>query len=386
MAATDSTLVYANSQFALDIFSQLIGGSPNDNIFLSPVSISIALAMTYLGARGNTATEMELVARFKGVENLQEKFAKLDSVLNAGEKNYTLNTGNQLFGRKGYKFLDEFLGAVLKHHKGELRQLDFAADAEGSRKIINDWVAEKTADKIKDLIPGGAINSLTALVLVNAIYFKGNWARKFEKEKTIKEQFFVAENDVRGVDMMNQKAKFPSGYDRDSGTQVLELPYINKELSMFIFLPQERNGLAKLQSILTLDFINKITSNMHEVETIVHLPRFKFEYKFNLHEILQAMGMKDLFSEGKADLSGMDGTNLLFISAAFHKAFIEVNEEGTEAAAATAMIAMMRCIPRINMFKVDHPFLFMIRENKTKSILFLGKMVDPGGDKWKDEL
>jgi serpin B len=367
--------VIGNNTFALDLYATL--KKKQGNLFLSPYSISSALAMTYGGARGDTAEEMARALHFSpGADGTHSAFSKLGGMFDNIQKKgqVELQIANSLWPRKGHRFLPEYL-ELIKHHYGEsIVPVDYVNATEEACKIINAWVEDKTEERIRNLIHPGALSPSTTLVLVNAIYFKGSWASRFDPERTADSEFTVSSDVKTHVPMMYQKGKF--GYGKINGAQFLELPYAGKALSMFIILPEEREGLSGIENQLTMKNLDSWLSRLSEQDIDVYLPKFKITWgTFKLNESLQALGMRKAFAG--ADFSGMDGTKNLSIDSVLHKAFIEVNEEGTEAAAATAVV-MRKSLPRINMFKADHPFLFLIRDNATKSILFLGRVLDPG--------
>ncbi|KAE8597735.1 hypothetical protein XENTR_v10016582 [Xenopus tropicalis] len=274
----------------------------------------------------------------------------------------------------------DFLSSVKKQYSADLGTVDFISAAEDARKEINTWVSEQTKGKIPEVLSAGAVNSFTKLVLVNAIYFKGDWAKKFKAEHTKDMPFQLNKKEQKTVKMMYQMEKLPFNYIPEINCRVLELPYVDYELSMVIVLPDNINddttGLQQLEKELSLEKINEWTENMMPIDVHVHLPKFKLEDSYKLKSQLAGMGMADLFEAGSADLSGMSGSNDLYLSEVIHKSFVEVNEEGTEAAAASAGIAMM-CLMREEEFNANHPFLFFIRHNATKSILFFGRYSSP---------
>ncbi|XP_078686710.1 leukocyte elastase inhibitor-like isoform X2 [Branchiostoma floridae x Branchiostoma belcheri] len=366
----------ANTEFALSLYRQLCGDS--GNVFFSPYSISVALAMTSLGARGSTEAAMKGTLCYKDMSNdvLHSTFSTLHQQLYASDK-YTLQTANRLYGEQTYSFLQDFLNATRKNYGAELASVDFKGAAEQVRGTINKWVEEQTKDKIKDLIPAGAVDAMTRLVLVNAIYFKGNWDKQFKAEMTQDMDFNINNNEKVKVPMMKMEEKFNYGEFQDQKFRVLELPYVEKELSMLIFLPDEVEGIRNLESALTATTLQTVSSQMYSTKVNLMLPRFKLEQDFSLGETLKKMGMGEAFSDG-ADFSGMSAAADLFISEVVHKAFVEVNEEGTEAAAATGVRMKMRMMPRPPVpFLVDHPFMFLIRDNRSNSVLFLGRMSKP---------
>lgn len=373
----------ANSLFALDLYRALSASSAEGNIFFSPLSISAALSMVYLGARGDTAGEMEKVLSFSSVSDVHSHFESLISSINSPSASYILRLANRLYGEKTFSFLPEYLSSSLNLYHADLQAVDFIGASEQSRQLINKWVEEQTENKIRDLLKPGMVTGMTRLALVNAIYFKGNWLQRFNAQDTKEMPFKINQKENRPVQMMYQKKKFPFNYIYDHRVQVLELPYVKEELSMLILLPEETQDgsdpLLKLESELTIDKLHEWTNrnNMDtQTDIIVHLPRFKLEIESSLVEVLMGMGMSSVFQEGKADLTGMTGHGGLFLSAVAHKAFVDVNEEGTEAAAATAAIVAF-CMLREEHFMADHPFLFYIRHNPTNSILFFGRFRGP---------
>ncbi|GCC38540.1 leukocyte elastase inhibitor-like isoform X2 [Chiloscyllium punctatum] len=372
----------SNVKFALDLFKQLDRNDKNGNIFVSPLSISAALAMVYLGAKRNTATQMAKVLGFDKVHDLHSEFQKLQAAINKPNENYVLKLANRLYGEKSYNFLSNFLASTLKYYEAELAAVDFAKAAEEVRQQINSWTETQTEGKIRNLLSEGTVDSLTKLVLVNAIYFKGNWERKFEENNTQEGQFRISQNETKPVQMMWQKAKFNMAYIQEFKIKILELPYVQNELSMIILLPDiddNFNELEKLQSQLTFDNLMDWTNpeKMSNMEVKVVLPKFKLEEQYDLKATLTEMGMLDAFSDSHANFSGMTEKNDLVLSKVVHKAFVEVNEEGTEAAAATAPVFLLRCAVITFEFVADHPFLFFIRHNKTRSILFFGRLSSP---------
>ncbi|KAK2884234.1 hypothetical protein Q8A67_017871 [Cirrhinus molitorella] len=374
----------ANGLFALDLYRALSESKAEKNMFFSPLSISAALSMIYLGARRDTSKEMAKVLSFSSASDVHSHFKTLTSTINSPSASYVLKLANRLYGEKTFSFLPDYLNSTLKLYKAELQTVDFIGASEKSRRIINKWVEEQTENKIKGLLKHGLVTDLTRLVLVSAIYFKGTWMHKFETRDTEEMSFKINQNERRPVQMMYQKEMFPFRSIPEYKVQVLEIPYKQDELSMLILLPNETQDgsdpLLKLESELTLDKLldwtkrDKMATSM---DISVHLPKFKLEVESSLSEKLQEMGMSSVFHETKADLTGMSSQRRLFISAVVHKAFIEVNEEGTEAAAATAAIVEVDSAIRCQRFIADHPFMFFIRHNTTNSILFLGRFRGP---------
>lgn len=368
----------ADNRFALDLYAKL--KDDDGNIFCSPYSISTALAMTWAGARGTTAEQMAKVLHFeRPAAEIHADFKRLiESQNEAGKKgNYELSVANALWGQKGYGFLKEYLELVENNYHAALREVDFDHAIEEARQTINQWVEDKTKEKIKDLLKPGTLQQGTTLILTNAIYFKGQWILQFKEEKTKDEPFTLLDGKQIDVPMMNQTDRF--GYAEDDNVQVLELPYTGDDLSMVIVLPRKTDGIGELDKMLTAEKLNGWLAKLPRQKVIVSIPKFKMTCEFSLAKILESMGMPDAFSRA-ADFSGMTGKQDLFISAVIHKAFVEVNEEGTEAAAATA-VTMMRATampPKPDpVFRADHPFIFMIRDMKTGAMLFLGRVMNP---------
>jgi serpin B len=371
--------VAGNTEFAFDLYGKLRNKTPKGNLFFSPYSLSTALSMTYAGARGDTEKQMATALRFTLPGNrLYPAFGALQKQLIQENKSrgYRLLLANALWLQKGEPFLKEFLDLTQYYYGAGLSQLDFVNETEQSREKINSWVEEKTQDKIKDLIPQDGVKPDTALVLTNAIYFKGEWKTKFRWWKTRRADFNVSEKDKVKVRMMHLKKNFK--YSEDEEMQVLELLYKGNEISMMVFLPRKTEGIKEIEETLTAESLNAILSKMRTREVDVYFPKFKIVWgTFALNKALIELGMPNAFDELKADFSGINGKGGLFISDVFHKAFIEVNEEGTEAAAATAVgiSAAIHFEPPI--FRADHPFIFIIKDNRSGSILFIGRVMNP---------
>jgi serpin B len=375
----DETIVQGNNQFALDLYARL--QERKGNLFFSPYSISSALAMTYAGAKGQTESQMAAVLHFPTRTGFHSAFGTIIKDLNTrGEKgHYELTVANALWGQKGFEFLKEFLELIKANYDGQLNEVDFVSATEAARKTINTWVEKKTKDKIKELIKPGVLDAMTRLVLTNAIYFKGNWASQFKEEQTRNAPFILLNGDKIEVPMMNQTGQFP--YTETKSFQALELPYVDNELSMIIFLPKEPDGLKEFEQELNADNVTQWLIKLHKREVIVFMPKLKMTSEFSLASVLQSMGMTDAFSSSAADFSGMTGKKDLCISAVIHKAYIDINEEGTEAAAATAVTMKLTSVgpSQTPVFRADHPFVFLIRDNQTGSILFIGRVMSPKG-------
>ncbi len=370
-------LVNGNTAFALDLYGHL--REARGNLFLSPYSISTALGMTYAGAKGGTGKQMSEVLHFAmEQEQLHSTFGHLEAQLNAvrDKSSIELNIANALWAEREYRFLERFLELVRGNYQAECRYADFKTASEAAREEINAWVEHQTNEKIKDLIQRGVLDSLTRLVLVNAIYFKGMWASQFEEGATKEAAFWVAPDAPVDVPMMSQEEEFK--YMENGDVRMLELPYVGDDLSMIILLPTKIDGLADLEVLLTMENLNAWLVRLQKRRLTVYLPRFRVTSQFSLKRTLASMGMADAFNPRVADFSGIDGTKNLSISAVVHKAFVDVNEEGTEAAGATGVVVGVTAIPAPPLvFRADHPFVFLIRDNGSGSILFLGRLADP---------
>ncbi|MFA5451221.1 MAG: serpin family protein [Dehalococcoidales bacterium] len=376
------TLVEGNSDFAYDLYHAL-RSIEDDNLFYSPHSISVALAMTYAGALGMTAEQIaETLHFYLSQDDLHPAFNQLDIELakrGEGAKGsdgdgFRLNVVNAIWGQENYYFMDDFLDVLAENYDAGLRILDFIEDTEESRKVINDWVSQQTEERIKDLVPAGAIDALTRLVLTNAIYFNAAWLYPFDEEVTTEELFFLLDGSRLSVSMMKQEQRF--NYTEGDYYQAIEIPYDGQELSMIILLPAE--GYFKtFEENINADVVFGITESLSSHQVILSMPKFKYESRFNLKDSLADMGMPIAFTEG-ADFSGMTGAQDLSIAEVVHKAFISVNEAGTEAAAATAVIMQTVSAPSQQVeFNMNRPFIYLIRDNITGANLFVGRVVNP---------
>ncbi|MBS7617293.1 serpin family protein [Candidatus Bathyarchaeota archaeon] len=369
-------VVNANNQFAFDLYSEL-SKTERGNIFFSPYSIFSAIAMTYEGARGQTADEIKSVFHFPEISILRSNFAAIYNSINRKTDAYELKTGNALWVQQDYPLLESYISIVEQYYGGKAVNLDFIKETEESRQTINSFIEEQTNGKIKDLIPPGYLDSMTRLILTNAIYFKGTWTWEFDKSETREEDFKITPTQVVKVPMMYMKPDEAVFNYADLGElQILELPYKGEEISMLILLPTE--NLDAIESSLTAEKLNEWRSKMQETKLDeIYLPKFKIDAKYFLKNALSAMGMPTIFSPGKADLSGMSGNRELFVGFVIHQAHIEVNEEGTEAAAATAVGVELTAITPRTVFRADHPFIFIVQQKNTGNILFLGRVVNP---------
>lgn len=377
----DAALVKGNGEFAFDLYARL--RARDGNVFFSSYSISNALAMTYAGARGPTATQMAAALRFPmDGDRLHRSFAKVNRDVNgAGSKGGAeLQVANALWTQMGLATQPAFQATVKNLYGAGLTPLDFKRTPEKARVTINAWVEQQTRDRIKDLIPEGVLNPDTRVVLTNAIYFKGKWKYAFPEAATRHDKFTLSTGKTIGdVPLMSQQGAFR--YLDGGSFQALELPYDANQQSMIVFLPKRADGLGELEKTLTAARVTDWLAGMSVEKVYVTLPRFKVTADFQLKEALSDLGMPLAFSPGKADFSGIATAEPLWLSAVIHKAYVDVNEKGTEAAAATGVMihTLSADGPRakIEVFRADHPFFFVIRDNGTGSLLFAGRLVNP---------
>lgn len=402
LAEADS-LIAGNTAFAFDLYNQL-SGSPG-NIFFSPFSISACLTMAYAGARNNTERQMGKVLRVSGDQSsVHKSFGRLHSQLNELEKDkvveirrgmtpypgqrseYTIKSGielsiaNALWAHAGHPFRPEFLKVAREEYQANVNQADFNTGPEAIIREINQWVAQKTKDKIRNIIGPGSVDALTRLILANAVYFKGGWATPFKTVDTSRQPFHLSSS--RQVDAWLMHHVDEVRYTENREFQAVELPYKGNELSMLILLPRQIDGCAQLERQLSPALLSRSLAQMERRSVEIFLPRFTLESSFNLNDTLARLGMSDAFGV-EADFSGIDGTRDLLISGLYHKAWAQVTEEGTEAAAATMLsialgLAHEKPPPPPPVFRADHPFLFVIRETRSGTLLFLGRLADPG--------
>lgn len=369
-------LVSGNNTFALELYKRL--STEKGNLFYSPYSISSALAMTYAGAKGETAKQMAKVLRFTlPQERLHNAFSGLSNLLQSNTKEYQLSIANALWGQKDYKFLKEFIELTNKYYEAGFKEVDYVDTKarEETRQMINKWVEDKTSGKIKDIIKPDDIDALTRLILTNAIYFKGKWELQFDPKNTKSMPFYASDSVKIDTPMMHQKARF--NYGEDEEVQVLEMPYAGRDLSMVVILPKSNISLSKIEKTLSTRKLKSWLSSLSEREVEVYIPKFKIEKRYILNEVLKKLGMVDAFDMMKADFSGMTPKPDLYITSVIHQSFVEVNEEGTEAAAATAVIMGTKAVIIPTVFKADRPFIFLIKDNRSGSILFIGRLAEP---------
>lgn len=372
------TMSAGTTAFALDLYGQL--AATKGNTFFSPFSVSAALAMTSVGAKGDTLAQMRQVLRLDDPSHAG--FADLLKQIRGepgAKRGFELSTANAIWAQTGYPWRDEFVATVREQYQAGLKETNFAADPEAARLAINAWVEEQTRERIKDLFVPGTIDAMTRMVLANAVYFKGTWRNQFDKQATRDAPFLLADGSKATVPLMYQSNRYALAEADDR--QTIELPYAGNDVSMVVILPRKPDGLAAIEQKLTPEQL-ALPAEARPTEVQVFLPRFKVETRYELNKTLQALGMTDAFNPQKADFTGMV-TQLperdLYISDVIHKAFVDVNEEGTEAAAATGIVIRVTSAapsePKV--FRADRPFLFVLRHVPTGTVLFLGRYEKP---------
>ncbi len=375
LTADEEAVVRGNNEFAFDLYRRL--ARKEGNLVFSPYSISTALAMTYAGARGETADEMAKVLHFTlGRERLHPAFGATAERLRGDGKPrpFLFLTANALWGQRGLGFRDEFLSLTRECYGAGLREVDFAGDAEGSRRSINRWVEEQTQKKILEILKPGDVGGSTRLVLTNALYLKATWEMPFDKKRTKEARFEVSPERHVAVPMMQAGMEI-FNYFEGAEFGLLELPYKGRQLSMIVLLPRKKWGLPGVEKSLTAAGLAEAISKLHPHAGDVALPRFLARSRLLLNEELKALGMPKAFGEG-ADFSGIAGGRGLRVGLVVHDTFTDVDEVGTEAASATAVGLPGLAVPTFS-FRADHPFLFLIRERPTGNIFFIGRVADP---------
>jgi len=380
---SQDNLSKANNAFTVDLYKKIRDANNGKNLFFSPISISIAFGMISLGAKGNTKDQMKAVLHLDKLSSditVGESYRQLLTTLSYTGSNYTLHMVNRLFGSKVFQFRKEFLQIMQNYFYASLESLDFIGEPDASRLHINQWVANKTNNKITDLLPSGTITSQTILVLANAIYLNALWVFPFDKTLTKPGPFRISNSKSIQTDMMHLNNNFLNYYDSSElSCEVLELPYKGDEASMFVFLPNTVDGLPDLENLLTADTIAGILPKLRNRNMNVQLPKFSIDQEISLKLFLQKLGMTDVFDSYKADLTGIvKGTHNLFVTDAIHKAIVNVSESGTEAAAATSIVVVGTSLqPPPIPFIVNRPVTFFILDKVTKTVLFAGRLVQP---------
>ncbi|MCK4504514.1 MAG: serpin family protein [Candidatus Aegiribacteria sp.] len=374
-------LVRGNNEFALDLYKEVCDTQESSNIFFSPYSISSALGMTYAGAGGQTADEMAEVLHFTiPVEAINRAFHSLTETLSSGElvraesgDPFTLSISNGLWVQDGFTLLDEYVAEVTRYYSAAVRNLDFINDPEPSRETINNWVAESTLDRIQNLIPSGVLKEDTRVVLTNAVYFKASWLKPFHERSTSDAPFFLADDSAIEVPVMNQTDYF--NYVFTEGCSAVELDYAAGNASMLILLPD--GDIEEFQRDFNADMLETIRGRLSSIRVSISMPKFEFSQSMQLSQMLRTLGMKSAF-KSSADFSGFTGSPDLFISEVLHKAFVKVDEAGTEAAAATAVVMGLTAIPEPPVeMNINRPFLFFILDRESGCIVFMGRVMDP---------
>ncbi len=376
---TQEQIVEGLNTFSFDLYHNLTAGTLK-NTFYSPLSISSALAMTYAGAKGETAQQMQSTLHYGPQVDLfhSQYGAMIDSLSSKKGQDFKTHIANAIWVQDQYKLKNFYIETVKKDYNSEIRSLDFVNRPEASRDTINYWVEKKTAGRIQDLIPAGVIDDMTRLILTNAVYFNAEWANKFNKELTNKDEFYCLDNTIIKTEMMYQRHHHPISQTEDY--TILEIPYKGYEYSMLIILPNEKAGLTSLSKTLSAKDIIAHDKSKKREDILVYFPKFKLETNYELNKSLSAMGMPLAFSSD-ADFSNMTGGKDLMISSVIHKAFIDVDEDKTEAAAATAITMKLTSMAPVQKapleFRADHPFMFIIRSKNDNAILFMGQLTNP---------
>uniref|UniRef100_L7LQN0 Putative tick salivary serpin n=1 Tax=Rhipicephalus pulchellus TaxID=72859 RepID=L7LQN0_RHIPC len=378
-AKATNPLGYSLLHFSVDLYKQLTRKSDHSsgNIFYSPFSISAALSMALAGARNTTAKQLADVLHVDS-EEVHKHFSDFISKLPGYAPDVKLHVANRMYSEKTFPVLDSYLSILRDCYGSTIESVDFRNNFENVRRQVNAWVEQATQSKIRDLIQPGSVDSLTTLILVNAIYFKGLWKSQFNKNHTRPSDFHLDSNSKTLVDMMYQKSDFGMAHNMALEATALEIPYRGGKTSMVVLLPDKIDGLSALEETLSAEKLTQVFMDLqHYTNVKLYLPRFKFEHMIYLKQTLAAMGIEELFSLASADLRGISADGNLFATEVVHKAFVEVNEEGTEAAAATAVVMGFGCsASRVieRKFIVDHPFMFLIRSRYPDVILFMGSV------------
>ena len=374
-------LIDGNTRFAFELYREL--ATDEGNLFFSPHSISVALAMVYAGARGNTRTEIAEALSFRlGEPALHEAFNALDLALaSRGEgasgrdgEPFRLRVVNAAWAQRGYPFLAPYLDTLARNYGAGLNLLDFVAEPEPSRQVINDWVAEQTEQRVPELLPSGSIGSLTRLVLTNAVYFNAAWASPFRREATAMQGFALPDGSLVEVPTMRQESVFRHAHV--DGVMALEMPYDGNEVAILLLMGD--GDFGNFEAALSPELLARTLEALSPTHLVLHLPRFESRSSASLKPVLQDLGMNDAFQPGSADLSGIDGQRELYVTDLLHEAFVLLDEDGTEAAAATAAVIAPTSAPQL-MVHFDRPFAFAIRDVETGAILFMGRVLDPRG-------
>lgn len=366
-----------HDDFVFSLYRQVAKDDKTSNLFFSPFSISTAFSMAYEGARGNTAVQMRDAFDFPKDERTRwDNISETMKRLNHEKGFYALEVANGIWLSELHETKPEYVDIVTTHYNGTAKSVDFVSD-DGINEI-NQWVREKTRDKIQDILEPGSTDDLTLLVLTNSIYFNGKWANQFNPDRTSEELFWVDNEKSVAVPMMKIPAELFNYAETDT-VQILEMPYLGNDISMLVILPKDKNGLESLEMSLDSDKLDDLRNMMERQSLTVHIPKFGFEADYDLIPLLKELGVRDAFDKNNADFAGMIDGERVYLSQAKHKAFVDVHEKGTEAAAVTAVVAQLESGPPDprHEFIADHPFVFVIQEKETGQILFIGRVIDP---------
>ncbi|XP_027724842.1 serpin B7 [Vombatus ursinus] len=373
-------LAAANAEFCFDLFKEMNTNQANSNVFFSPVSLFIALSLVRMGSRGDCAKQIDKVLHYQNdpessnSQGLQSQMKTLLSEINTSSDDYELKIANGLFAEKIFDFQKNFLKCAGSLYDAKIERVDFTTSVEITRNKINQWIENQTNGKIKNICPEGSISSSSVMLLVNAVYFKGKWDGAFTKNETVTCRFKSSKCPGKTVNLMHQERKFNMTIISDPDMQVLELKYVGG-ISMYILLPE--NSLSEVENKLTyqnlMNWTNPKRMKLQSVEVFV--PRIRIEETYQIKRHLKALGMTYAFDESKADLSGIASGGRLYLSKTLHKSYIDITEDGTEAASATGSVTAEKQLPKSTLFRADHPFLFIIRKNDI--ILFAGKVLCP---------
>ncbi|WP_406657240.1 serpin family protein [Methanolobus sp. ZRKC2] len=367
-------IAIANNAFAFDMYSTI--KNQDENLFFSPYSIFTSMAICYDGAEGSTKEQMSDVFYFPLKKPVLEGSSKaLMDTINSGNDACDLETTNALWILEEYPVNEQYVSNVRDYYGGTVSSLDFINKPQVSRNVINEWVEEKTNEKIKELIPEGEIGSETRLVITNTIYFNGKWIKQFDPDETRTRSFTFSNGDEKRVGTMYNVDKY--NYGEDQKAKILELPYKGNELCMYVVLPKE-NDISGFENAFTPEYYGTLKQNMSpEGYVNVYIPKFSFETKAELKSPLLKMGVVDAFDQATANFSGIASSESLAISEIYHQAFVDVHEKGTEAAAATGAVIEDEAMAYTWEFRADHPFIFVIEDKRTNCILFMGKVESP---------
>ncbi|SEA50580.1 serpin family protein [Alkalimonas amylolytica] len=377
-AAAFEQFIDNNNDFALKLYQWQAG--KNENLFFAPVSVSLAMAMSYAGARQQTATEMATALNFQLPDEqlhsaINKLLLRLHETATTGDYPITFNLTQASWLEQSYVVLPEYLDLLAVHYDAGVHQIDFKEQPDKARSTINNWVAEQTEGKLTELLSDGSVTTDTRLMLLNTMFFKANWAQPFKPADTQQADFFLLDGSAVQVPLMQQNA-VRALYAEGAGYQVIRLAYANQQFAMLVLVPAEGN-FAAFEAELNLNRLQQIRQQLSEHLVDLKLPKFQWQHELNLKTVLQDFGMHEAFQPGSADFSGIDGTQSLFVGSAVHQAVIDVDEYGTEAAAATAVEMGVTSAPPPAVLTVNRPFIYLIEEQDTGSILFMGRILQP---------